>query len=235
MKKLLIIILVCISIIKLHSQESDNIECKDGEEQAFIDFSKGIYVYGNYIGISSIKKDYEFEKYYQIYLKSTFNIQTTNTGCTSSLEELCYLYAIDSLLGEKYKYGKSFFKVNRKIQQQQFRKLSNKKKAKLLDDKKFYNHSFLEKEPTFKGGKTKLHEYFKDYFKLDNYENSFGVEFRIDNIGNIIDFEVFYPEILRDKKINEKTNIIKELNKLGKWKSGKIYNENVNSIFIMRI
>jgi hypothetical protein len=74
------------------------------------------------------------------------------------------------------------------------------------------------------------------------------VEFQMQDVGafgyNKRTVEVIYLTDLFmiiepvDKDIYKRVEWVKvdkELNKLGKWKSGKIYNENVNSIFIMRI
>jgi hypothetical protein len=234
MKKIFIIIILIININNIFSQESENSECDKMTRQASVDFSNEKYVYGNYIGISSIKKDYEFEKFYQLYLKSEFNIETITTGCTSLLEEYCYLNTMDSLLGKKFNYGKSFFDTNRIYQKKRFKKLNNKEKAKVLNNDKFYS-DFLEHKPIFKGKKSKLREYFKLHFEMSKYEKSFGVEMSIDKNGILTDLKVFYPEILRDKEIIDKPEMIKELNQLGKWKSGKIFNKKVNSISTIRI
>jgi len=234
MKKIFIIIILFINTNNIFSQESEKSECDKMTSQAFVDFSNGKYVYGDYIGISSIKKDYEFEKFYQLYLKSKFNIETITTSCTSLLAEYCYLNSMDSLLGEKFNYGKSFFNTDRINQKKRFKKLNNKEKAKVLSNDKFYS-VFLEHKPIFKGRKSKLREYFKNHFKMDKYEKSFGVEMSIDKNGILTDLKVFYPEILRDYELIDKPEMIKELNELGKWKSGKIFNKNVNSISTIRI
>lgn len=233
--KILLIIMVCLNIFAVHAQESDGDLCEYGKKQALIDFSEGKYVYPNYIGLTSIEKDYDFEKYYQLYLESEFNIKTTTIGCVTFPGELCHLIAMDSLLGKKFNSGKSFFEVNRKSQKQKYYKLSTKEKAKVLNDKRLYDAKFLDKFPEFRGSKVKLRQYFKDYFNMEHYENSFGVKLSVDKLGNVQSVEVFWPEILKDKRITEKAKVIKELNALGKWKSGKIYNRNVNSVFIMRI
>lgn len=80
-----------------------------------------------------------------------------------------------------------------------------------------------------------MRNYFENYFQMENKTGSFGVELSVNKNGEIVDLTVFWPEILRNRKMADKENFIKELNKLGKWKSGKIYNKNVNSIFIIRI
>lgn len=63
MRHFCIIILLSVSIIKSYSQEveSEKSECANGKKKALIDFSNGIYYYENYIGITSQKKDIEFE------------------------------------------------------------------------------------------------------------------------------------------------------------------------------
>ena len=237
MKHIYIIILFSLSIIKSYSQEieSEDSECKKGEKQALIDFSNGIYYYENYIGITTKEKDYDFEKYYQLYLEKEFEIKTKTTGCTILFEEMCYLTVMDSLLGNKYNLGKSFFKVNKKQQKKKFKGLKNKEKANVLNDKIFYDHRFLESYPIFKGNKVKLRNYFENYFQMKNKTGSFGVELSVNKNGEVVDLSVFWPEILRNRKMADKENVIKELNKLGKWKSGRVYNKNVNSISIIRI
>jgi hypothetical protein len=236
MRKILIL-LIFFTFNELISQETENesSECGKGEKQALIDFSNGLYFYHNYIGLTTKEKDYDFEKYYQLYLDNEFGIKTKTTGCSMFMEEICYLNVMDSLLGKKYNIGKSFVKVNKKQQEEKFKKLKNKEKAKVLNEKEFYNQHFLESFPKFKGNKLKLRKYFENYFKMENKAGSFGVKLSISKNGEIIDLNVFWPEILRNRKMNDKKNVIIELNKLGKWKSGKIYNENVNSVFITRI
>lgn len=103
MKKFLILLMFFI-FNELISQEieSEDFECKKGEKQALIDFSKGIYFYENYIGLTAKEKDYDFEKYYQLYLEKEFGIKTKTTGCIIFFEKMCYLITMDSLLGNKY-------------------------------------------------------------------------------------------------------------------------------------
>jgi hypothetical protein len=222
---------------ELISQEikSEDFECKKGGKQALIDFSKGIYFYQNYIGLTAKEKDYDFEKYYQLYLEKEFGIKTKTTGCTIFFEEMCYMITMDSLLGNKYNLGKSFFKVNRKQQEKKFKRLKNKEKANVLNDEFFYEQGFLEYCPKFRGNHLKLRNYFENYYQMENKTGSFGAELSVNKNGDIVDLTVFWPEILRNRKMTDKENFIKELNKLGKWKSGKIYNKNVNSIFIISI
>lgn len=215
--------------------ESEGSECKKGEKQALIDFSNGIYFYENYIGITTKEKNYDFEKYYQLYLDKEFGIKTKTTGCTMFIEEMCYLKIMDSLLGKKHNLGRSFIKVNKKQQEEKFKKLKNKQKANVLNESTFYSQNFLESFPEFKGSKPKLREYFENHFQMENKTGSFGVEISINKNGELIDLNVFWPEILRNRKMPDKENVIKELNELGKWKSGRIYNKNVNSISIIRI
>lgn len=143
--------------------------------------------------------------------------------------------AMDSLLGDKYNLGNSFIEVNKKQQERTFKKLKNKEKAIVLIDEKFYDQIFLESFPEFRGNKQKLRNYFEHYFEMENLSGSFGVEVSINKKGYLIDLDVFWPEVLRDKKMEDKKNVIKELNARGKWKSGKIYNRNVNSVCIVRL
>lgn len=236
MRKILIL-LMFFTFNELISQEteSEDSECKKGEKQAQIDFSNGIYFYENYIGITTIEKNYDFEKYYQLYLDKEFGIKTKTTGCTMFVDEICYLKVMDSLLGKKYNLGTSFVKVNKQQQKEKFKKLKNKEKAKILNENTFYSQNFLEYFPEFKGSKLKLREYFENYFQMKINSGSFGVEISINKNGELIDLNVFWPEILRNRKMPDKEDVINELNKLGKWKSGRIYNKNVNSISIARI
>ena len=236
MRKILIL-LIFFTCNELISQEivSEDSECKKGEKQAQMDFSNGIYFYENYIGITTKEKNYDFEKYYQLYLDKEFGIKTKTTGCTMFVEEMCYLKVMDSLLGKKYNLGKSFVKVNKKQQEEKFKKLKNKEKAKILNENTFYSQKLLESFPEFKGSKLKLRKYFENYFQMENKTGSFGVELSVNKNGELIDLNVFWPELLRNRKMLDKKKVIKELNELGKWKSGRIYNKNVNSISILRI
>lgn len=231
MKGILFTLIISLNSIFLFSQDNETYTCESRKKDALKDFSSGNFVLWNHY--SNYENNKEFEKYYVLYLESNFNIKTLTNGCIFLEEEFCYQKTMDSLLGRKY--GENFFIKERKIQKQKFKKLRNKEKANVLNDKKFYDHKFLENIPEFKDRKEKLRQYFKLYFKMENYQGSFGVEMSISKDGYIVDLNVFWPEILRNKNIEDNETVLKELNAFGKWESGKIYNENVNSVFIARI
>ena len=164
MSRILIIILTFVSFANLYSQENEIYSCESRKKDALNDFSNGIYVLENYH--ANYDEDYKFERYYELYLESEYNIKTITTGCIIISEESCYINTIDSLLESKY--GDDFFKKNRLIQKQKFKKLKKREKANVLNDKKFYDHRFLEEFPEFNGNKKVLRKYFEEYFEMEN-------------------------------------------------------------------
>lgn len=94
--------------------------CDDGTKHAIKDAEKKIYKSYSYGLIVRTKEEYEFNKFYQKYMKSKYGILFKDGGCVVSNETKCYSKKMRELI--KKEFGSDIFERTQEEAKKEFNK-----------------------------------------------------------------------------------------------------------------
>jgi len=216
--------MMLISSIQSIAQFSYFENCEEAEKQAKLDSDKGIYKWRIHGLVSYSFSD--FQKFYEIYLYSKYNIEISYEGCIVFEEEMCYTKRMDSLMNAKF--GESFLELKKVELESIFSTLSDQDKSEILDLNKIYT-SNLESEPKFIGNDNLISNYLKSIIQFKEKPETFFdiINLTIDEKGNVIDIEFYERLEFVDK--NKFQIYLDEINRIGNWMPGFIYNTKIKS------
>jgi len=209
------------------SQENTSSECRDGIQEAHLDFKNG-KAYFDYSRIDiEFNSEGDFENFYQIFMFSKYSIERDFYLNHKSEKEQCYYAKMDTLIRKKY--GNDIFLKSRRKAKEIFDLGERSKKAEILDSTKFYIQS--ESPAKFIGNDMDIIKSLKKMFKYAP-ENKSELEYRsigllISKNGIVVDFKSHTDIPLESYT---KTDIMKELNSLGAFLPAFLYDSKVNSI-----
>ncbi len=202
--------------------------CEEAKEYAELNFSNNNMVWSRSGALDYFKKDYPkgFVQFYETYFYAKYNIKffMRSEDCMTSPEQYCYAKNMDSIILKKY--GKDFFKKEQLKIEKIFKNSNLDECSNIIDFNKAY--SYLDSPPKFIGNDRTLKNYLKEKFKTSLAEeipNFDTITLIIDSKGKIIDYKINSSKIQHKTKIQ----IILELNSLGNWVPGYLYNQKVNS------
>jgi len=223
MKKRILLFFTILSFIRGVGQEIDSIQCLSKKNKAISDSKKGILKFRTH-GLVKYSNQ-NSEKDFRIYLFSKYGIEKIDLGCIVSITDFCYTETMDSII--KNQFNSDLIRNTKTYVEQKFIKLTQIKKSKIIDLKKYYTINLLESHPKFIGNDKIIKDYLDKTFVKKEKQFYRFICLKISLIGKIVDIEL--PENLILKKGIDLGNLIKKLNDFGKWTPGYIYNLKVNS------
>jgi len=215
----LFIILFC---LKSFSQTDKINDCDKGKAKALKDFNNGKLLCrsNNHFEFNSV--DGKFEHFFETYIYSKHSIFVEDGTYLTSKKEICYTQKMDSLIFEKF--GENIYKISRKEAKDIYVNTPYAERSKIIDLNKTYfttNHS----SPKFIGNDQDLCKLFKTRFNANGKHDGNIINLYININGVVFDYDT--KDILKDS--NNKAEIITEINALGRFVPGYLYNIKVNS------
>jgi hypothetical protein len=224
MKSILLTLMILVLSHQTFAQYSFFESCEEAEKQAQLDSDNGIFK----LRIHGLV-DYgfsDFRKFYEIYLYSIHNIEISYEGCIIFEEEICYTKKMNNLMNEKF--GGDFIENKIKELELFFPTLSEKDKSDILDLNKIYT-SNLESDAKFIGNDKIIANYLKSILQFKETPETYFdlIELTINEKGKIINLE--FDQRLEFVDKSKLQLYLYELNKLGDWMPGFIFNTKVKS------
>ncbi len=196
--------------------------CKEAEKKAIEQSEEDIlfYTINEY---PDSNQEYNF--FINLLLYSNYNIQIKLGGCFDNLIDSCYSNKMNEII--ETKYGGNILEQLRNKYEEEYYNFSNEKKYSMIDSDKFYPQHYLAMESLTKfiGNDKEFHKLIVSNldFKKTNDDYQF-VDFYINKQGEVINFETN----LNYK--SQKNLLLEKFNSIGKWVSGYLFNNKVNSI-----
>jgi len=204
-----------------------NDKCIEQKQAAFYDVKMKHYKYIEYH--SNWADSTKYRLYRDNHLSKYFGIEKEERLLGYKYNDSCYWQTMDSLFLEKF--GEDFLiKENEKIRIE-YSNLTKREKSKVLQKDKIYHMVYLDQLAIFEGDISKIREFFIKTYNLDMSEfNNWINVLTIDRRGKIIDYTLdIHNELSFSSTMKQKKRDLKELNKIGKWKSGILWGKKVNS------
>ncbi|MBC8754425.1 hypothetical protein H2O64_07060 [Kordia sp. YSTF-M3] len=224
MKHLFFVLTILISLQAISQTDSEK-ECAENVTKATIDFKNGkVLGYYDYVEIE-FSTGREFESFFQTYIYSKHSIFME---LFSEDYHQCYKDEMNRLI--RSKYGDDIYKKTKRKAFEIYKSSTREEQSKVIDVSKYYR--VTESEPKFNGNDYVVRNFLKKYFVYKGKkENEHDYEFRlvtlfINKDGHITNIES-HTDKLKDGF--NKSNIIKEMNALGKFVPAYLLGIPVNS------
>lgn len=204
--------------------------CEAEREAARKDILVGNLVMEYYMGVTTVKRDFEFDGFFRNYLIAGYGIEQRTTGCLTGRATRCYFDEMNKALSEKY--GESFLDTVRDHavkEYETFNTLDAQDKKKYIDFN--YVYFWVDQPATYEAGIEDLQNRIKEKidfkrFDLSGYKlKGFHAELVISEAGIVTDCTI----ASRNFPVDAAEAVRKILVGTGGWKPAVLYDSHVKS------
>lgn len=204
--------------------------CEAEREAARKDILAGKLVVEYYIGLTTVKRDFQFHNFLRNYLIAGYGIEQRTTGCTTGRATRCYFEEMDGAISEKY--GESFLDTVRDHALEKyktFNTLDAQHKKKYIDFN--YVYFWVDQPAAYEAGIEDLQNRVKrkvdfNKFDLSHYKlPGFYAELVISETGIVTDCTVMSKNFPLDAAEAVREAVVGT----GGWKPATLYSSNVKS------